>query len=106
VYYPTLTTNPQYELAKRQMKQGGGLLSVELNANRVEDVEAFCDALKYFVLATSWGGHESLCLPMCALKQSASLSNGLGSNFVRLYVGLEDPELLINDLDAGLHNIL
>jgi cystathionine beta-lyase/cystathionine gamma-synthase len=97
-----LKTNPQFELAQRQMKQGGGLLSVELNASGIEEVEAFCDSLKYFVLATSWGGHESLCLPMCALKQSASLSNGLGWNFIRLYIGLEDPELLLEDLKASL----
>jgi cystathionine beta-lyase len=102
VYYPMLKTNPQFELAQRQMKQGGGLLSVELNASGIEEVEAFCDSLKYFVLATSWGGHESLCLPMCALKQSASLSNGLGWNFIRLYIGLEDPELLLEDLKASL----
>jgi len=79
VYYPMLKTNPQFELAQRQMKQGGGLLSVELNASGIEEVEAFCDSLKYFVLATSWGGHES-----------------------RLYIGLEDPELLLEDLKASL----
>ncbi|GAB4131000.1 MAG: bifunctional L-alanine/L-glutamate racemase [Bacteroidia bacterium] len=105
VYYPTLQSSPQYNLAQKQMKQGGGLMSVEINAKDVEAVERFCDHLKYFLLATSWGGHESLCLPMCALRQSASLSNQLPWNLVRLYIGLEDPEVLKKDLDQALAKV-
>ncbi|HTF04490.1 MAG TPA: aminotransferase class I/II-fold pyridoxal phosphate-dependent enzyme [Bacteroidia bacterium] len=105
VIYPTLKSNPQYDLAKKQMKQGGGLLSVILKAKDVAAVETFCDSLQYFLIATSWGGHESLVLPICALKASASLSSQLPWNMVRLYIGLEDPELLKADLAQSLKHI-
>jgi len=105
VLYPTLKSNPQYDLAKKQMKQGGGLLSIWLKAKDVEEMEKFCDSLKAFLIATSWGGHESLVLPICALKTSVSLSSQLPWNMVRLYVGLEDPEMLKKDLEKGLQQI-
>lgn len=105
VMYPTLRSNIQFELAKQQMKQGGGLLSVLLKAQDVAAVERFCDSLKYFLMATSWGGHESLVLPICALKASTSLSSQLPWNMVRIYIGLEDPEVLKNDLRQGLSHL-
>lgn len=102
VIYPTLKSNPQYELARRQMKQGGGLMSVKLKATDVAEVEKFCDSLRCFLIATSWGGHESLVLPICALKTSASLSSQLPWNMVRFYIGLENPEMLMSDLENAL----
>lgn len=105
VIYPTLKSNPQYDLARKQMKQGGGLLSVKLKAKDVSEMEKFCDSLKCFLIATSWGGHESLVLPICALKMSASLSSTLPWNMVRLYIGLEDPEMLKKDLENSLSTI-
>lgn len=102
VLYPTLKSNPQYDLAKKQMKQGGGLLSVKLKAKDVAEMEKFCDSLKCFLIATSWGGHESLVLPICALKASTSLSSQLPWNMVRLYIGLEDPGMLKKDLENAL----
>lgn len=102
VMHPTLKSNPQSGLAQKQMKQGGGLLSVKLKAKDVSEMEKFCDSLKCFLIATSWGGHESLVLPICALKMSASLSSALPWNMVRLYIGLEDPEILKRDLALGL----
>jgi cystathionine beta-lyase/cystathionine gamma-synthase len=105
VYYPFLETNHDCHLAKKQIKQGGGLLSIELNAENVEAVERFCNALKRFLLATSWGGHESLCFPLCALKASASFTNPLPWNLVRLYIGLEEKEVLEADLKQALDNM-
>lgn len=105
VLYPTLKSNPQYELAKKQMKQGGGLLSVWFKAKDVAEMEQFCDSLQSFLIATSWGGHESLVLPICALKTSVSLSSQLPWNMVRLYIGLEDPELLKRDLENALQHL-
>jgi cystathionine beta-lyase/cystathionine gamma-synthase len=102
VYYPTLRSNSQYNLAVQQMKQGGGLLTIQLKAKEVAEVEKFCDSLKCFLLATSWGGHESLILPVCALRASASLSSQLPWNMIRVYIGLEDPEMLISDLETAL----
>jgi cystathionine beta-lyase len=102
VYYPYLKSNADFELAKLQMKRGGGLLSVLLKAEDVKQVERFCDSLQRFLLATSWGGHESLCFPMCALRASASFTNPLPWNLVRLYVGLEDADVLQEDLEQAL----
>lgn len=101
VNYPFLKSNKQFALAQKQMKQGGGLMSLQLKAENVEAVERFCDSLKTFLLATSWGGHESLCFPTCALTQSASFKHPLPFNLIRLYIGLEDPGYLKADLEAA-----
>ena len=101
VNYPFLKSNKQFALAQKQMKQGGGLISLQLKAENIEAVERFCDSLKTFLLATSWGGHESLCFPTCALIQSASFKNPLPFNLIRLYIGLEDPGYLKADLEEA-----
>jgi len=102
VNYPFSSTNPQLHLAKKQMKQGGGLLSIVLDVEKTEPVEIFCDSLKRFLMATSWGGYESLVFPICALGASKSFENPLPWNLVRLYIGLEDADLLIEDLKQAL----
>lgn len=102
VYHPFAAANPQLNLAKKQMKQGGGLISIMLRAESVEQVETFCDSLQRFIMATSWGGYESLVFPLCALKASTSFENPLPWNLVRLYIGLEDADLLIEDIDRAL----
>jgi cystathionine beta-lyase/cystathionine gamma-synthase len=102
VYYPFDPENTDFDLAKSQMKQGGGLLSIQLKASSVAEVEAFCNALKHFLMATSWGGYESLIFPLCALAASKSFENPLPWDMVRLYIGLEDPEILIQDLSNAL----
>ncbi|MCX6296854.1 MAG: aminotransferase class I/II-fold pyridoxal phosphate-dependent enzyme [Bacteroidetes bacterium] len=103
--YPFSSKNPQLELAKKQMKQGGGLLSIVIDATDVAGVEGFCDNLKRFIMATSWGGYESLLFPLCALAASKSFENPLPWNMVRLYIGLEDADLLIEDLKQALDKV-
>lgn len=103
--YPFSSKNPQLELAKKQMKQGGGLLSIVIDAPDEAAVERFCDSLKRFIMATSWGGYESLIFPLCALAASKSFENPLPWNMVRLYIGLEDPDLLISDLKQALEKV-
>ncbi|MBL7885065.1 MAG: aminotransferase class I/II-fold pyridoxal phosphate-dependent enzyme [Bacteroidia bacterium] len=105
VYYPFSTSNPQLALAQKQMKQGGGLLSIVLDVKDEKQVERFCDSLNYFLMATSWGGYESLVFPLCALAASKSFENPLPWNMVRLYIGLEDPEVLIADLQQALEKM-
>ncbi len=100
--YPFSSKNPQLALAKKQMKQGGGLLSILLNVEKEEQAEKFCDSLQRFIMATSWGGYESLVFPICALGASKSFENPLPWNLVRLYIGLEDADLLIADLKQAL----
>lgn len=105
INYPFLKSNRNFELAKKQMKQGGGLISLQLKVSSIPEVEKFVDSLQSFLIATSWGGHESLCFPVCALLQSASFSNPLPYNLIRLYIGLEDPAILKADLEMAFEKI-
>lgn len=106
LHWPFSNSFPQRELAKKQMKNCGSLMSVELDVNSFEEVERFCDSLQYFLLATSWGGYESLVYPICAFSTSKDdHTHHLPWNLVRLYVGLEDAELLMGDLDQALNKI-
>ncbi|MGZ5305063.1 MAG: trans-sulfuration enzyme family protein, partial [Bacteroidia bacterium] len=105
LYYPFSKNNPQLALAKKQMKGSGGLFSIVLNAEKTEQVERFCDNLKHFVMAASWGGYESLIFPVCALAASKSFENPLPWNLVRCYIGLEDADLLIEDLKQALDKV-
>jgi len=101
VYSPFSESNAQYELAKKQMKNSSSLLTIKLKVEAINEVEAFCNQLKRFLLAVSWGGHESLVFPACAaMKQREH-----GFNLVRLYIGLEDPEVLIEDLRQSLDKL-
>ena len=103
VLYPFASTNPQLNLATKQMKQGGGLLSIYIRATKIEEIETFCNALQRFLMAVSWGGYESLVLPICALPLSGDkIDNPPPWNLVRLYIGLEDPEVLIKDIENAL----
>jgi len=101
VLYPFATKNKQLALAKKQMKQGGGLLTVMIKAKSPKEIEKFCDSLKRFLLAVSWGGHESLVFPLCVNENNKALP----WNMVRFYIGLEDPELLIEDIGKALGKI-
>ncbi|MCC7224766.1 MAG: aminotransferase class I/II-fold pyridoxal phosphate-dependent enzyme [Chitinophagales bacterium] len=104
VNFPFSSSFPQYELAKKQMSGCGGLFSAELRAAELGQIDQFCERLHYFLLACSWGGHESLAFPMSALytAQNYHTATALPWNLVRFYVGLEDADLLIADLAQAL----
>ncbi len=102
VHYPFLPQSPQYELAKKQMKRPAGQFSMELKVDELSALETFCNQLKYFTLACSWGGYESLIFPTAALLTSANYQNSpVPWNNIRFYVGLEDPQVLIKDLEGA-----
>jgi cystathionine beta-lyase/cystathionine gamma-synthase len=107
VFYPTAADNPQFELAQRQMRGGSGLLTLQLRVDDVAGVERFCNALRRFLMTVSWGGYEALMFPVCAVyPASAPLdAGGLPLSLVRLSIGLEEPEVLIADLDQALAQI-
>jgi cystathionine beta-lyase len=103
VIFPFHSSFPQYELAKKQMKDAGGLFSVVLKANTLEEVEKFCNSLKHFFLAVSWGGHESLVIPSAvSIKPNEFDETNSTHRLIRLYVGLEDADYLIADLKQAL----
>lgn len=103
VIFPFHKDFPQYELAKKQMQDAGGLFSVVLKVNTLQEVEKFCNSLKHFFLAVSWGGHESLVIPSAvSIKpQDFDVANP-AHRLIRIYVGLEDPDYLIADLNQAL----
>lgn len=105
VHWPFLESHPQHALAKRQMERCAGLMTIELDAPDEAAVERFCDHLKCFLMAVSWGGYESLQFPVCALKGPEGYYTDLPWSMVRLYIGLEDPDLLIADLGQALQRI-
>jgi cystathionine beta-lyase/cystathionine gamma-synthase len=105
VYYPQSTSNPQFALTRQQMHGASGLLTVQLRVDDVAGVERFCDALKRFLMTVSWGGYESLMFPVCAVSPAqAPIENpgGLPLSLVRLSIGLEEPDVLIADLEQAL----
>jgi cystathionine beta-lyase/cystathionine gamma-synthase len=108
VYYPTAPSNPQFALAREQMRGGSGLLTLRLRADDVAGVERFCNSLKRFLMTVSWGGYESLLFPVCAVHPAHAPLDGGGGlplSLVRLSIGLEEPEGLIADLDQALSAI-
>jgi cystathionine beta-lyase/cystathionine gamma-synthase len=106
VHYPGLPSHPQHALCRRQMRSGGGMISVELDGG-VEHARRFLSALAVFTLAESLGGVESLA-EHPALMTHASIppeirrTLGIGDSLVRLSVGLEHVEDLWRDLERGL----
>lgn len=104
--FPLDPTYPQYELAQKQMKGACGLISFYMNAQKVEEIEQFCNNLKTFRMAVSWGGHESLIIPKCSGIVAADFdASNPTHRMLRLYVGLEDPEYLINDLKQSFNTL-
>jgi cystathionine beta-lyase len=98
VFHPALPGDPGHALWRRDFRGANGLITLELHDPRTERRDAFIDALRLFAIGSSWGGFESLALPVePAAARSVSSFDGRGS-FVRLHVGLEDPGDLIEDL--------
>jgi cystathionine beta-lyase/cystathionine gamma-synthase len=105
VYSPRATGNPQLGLTERQLRGASGLLTLELDAPDVAAVERFCDGLERFLMTVSWGGYESLAFPVAAVYPAGAPlqpPGGLPLNLVRLSVGLEEPDVLIGDLEQAL----
>ncbi len=75
IYYPFSPDNPQYDLAKRQMRGCGGLFSVQIKLKDIQAAEDFFHRLRHFLLAVSWGGHESLVFPTCAFYKNSGKRN-------------------------------
>jgi cystathionine beta-lyase/cystathionine gamma-synthase len=103
IYFPFHESFPQFELAKKQMKNAGGLFSIVLKAKSVDEIETFCNSLKRFFMAVSWGGHESLVVPSIVgfTKEKFDASNQ-HHRIIRFYIGLEEPDYLMEDLKQAL----
>lgn len=103
ILFPFHPSFPQLALAKKQMKDAGGLFSIVLRAKTVDEVEQFCNSLQRFLLAVSWGGHESLVIPSVIGFPAKDFDPAnVNHRLIRFYIGLEDPDYLIEDLKKGL----
>ncbi len=106
VYFPGLEDHPQHELAKRQQKGFGAMLSFELKGGE-EAVRAFLSNLSLYSLAESLGGVESLVahpatMTHASMDPEARRVAGISDTLIRLSVGVEDPRDLVEDLSRGL----
>jgi cystathionine beta-lyase/cystathionine gamma-synthase len=108
VLYPGLRSHPQHEIARRQQKGPGGMLSFDLGSQ--EAARRLLNHVKLCALAESLGGVESL-ISLPALMTHASMPAevrervGITAGLVRLSVGIEDADDIIGDLDQALHHV-
>ena len=102
VMYPGLDSHPQYALGKAQMTGYSGLLSF-VPSGTSEALRQFVKSLRYFQRGPSWGGYESLVSGIgINLSQEESQFSGIPQGTIRISIGLEHVDTLIEDLDAGL----
>jgi cystathionine beta-lyase/cystathionine gamma-synthase len=106
VLFPLDESFPQYDLAKQQMSGACGLLTITLKGGTAQRITTFCESLNRFLIAVSWGGHESLVIPKCAgIKEDAFDASHIEHQYIRLYTGLDEAEYLIQDLEQALEKV-
>ncbi len=106
VYYPGLESHPGHEIARRQQACGGAMVSFEL-AGGLDAVRAMLSTLRLFSLAESLGGVESLVahpasMTHAAMDAEARQRAGISESLLRLSIGIEDADDLVDDLEQGL----
>jgi cystathionine beta-lyase/cystathionine gamma-synthase len=109
VYYPGLPSHANHAVAMRQMRAGGGMVSVELKAT-VEQAKQVCSSFSVFSLAESLGGVESLIdhpasMTHASIPAEERRRAGLQDGLIRLSVGIEDQADLIADIDSALRRL-
>ena len=107
VYYPGLPSHTGYELAKKQMRDFGGMLSFELKGDVYQEAIHVMENLSVFSLGESLGGVESLCthpasMTHASIPKEEREKTGLKDTLIRLSVGIEDVEDLIADLEQAI----
>lgn len=107
VYWPGLESHPSHELAKKQMRGFGGMLSFTLTGNKLEDAHNLVKKVKVFALAESLGGVESLIghpatMTHGSIPKEEREKIGIVDSLIRLSIGVEDAEDIIEDLRQAL----
>src|SRR5690554_441405 len=107
VYYPGLQSHPSYELAKRQMRMPGAMVSFTLKDDSLESATEFLSKTKLFALAESLGGVESLIghpatMTHASIPLEERKKTGVTDSLIRVSVGIEDVEDLIADLETAI----
>ena len=103
VLYPALPDDPGHDLWKRDFSGASGLFGLILNASSQSAVALMLDNMDLFAMGASWGGYESLILPSKPLRTATEWEST--GTLLRLHVGLEHPDDLIADLEAGLDRL-
>lgn len=107
VYWPGFEENPGYEVAKKQMRDFGGMISFQLKNDSVGEATRVLSSTRLFSLAESLGGVESLInhpasMTHASIPREERIKNGLSDSLIRLSVGIEDVEDLVNDLEQAI----
>lgn len=107
ILFPGLTSHPNHEIAKKQMRGFGGMIAFTLKGNKMEDAVKVLSGTKLFSLAESLGGVESLIghpasMTHASIPKEEREKNGLLDSLIRLSVGVEDADDLIEDLNQAI----
>lgn len=107
VYWPGLPSHPNHEVAKKQMRDFGGMISFNLKGDKMEDAIQVLEKFKFFTLAESLGGVESLSghpasMTHASIPAAEREIAGLKDSLIRLSVGIEDVEDLVDDLRQAI----
>jgi len=107
VYWCGFEDHPNYDIAKKQMRDFGGMMSFTLKDDSVDEAKRVLSSTKLFALAESLGGVESLInhpssMTHASIPREERIKNGLTDSLIRLSVGIEDAEDLINDLEQAI----
>lgn len=110
VYWPGFPSHPNHEIAKKQMNDFGGMLSFTLKDDSQAKANQLMETVKLFTLAESLGGVESLInhpasMTHASIPREERIKNGLSDSLIRLSVGIEDAEDLMEDLSSALEKI-
>ena len=110
VYWPGFSDHPNHDIAKRQMRDFGGMISFTLKNDTVENAIKLMESVELFSLAESLGGVESLInhpasMTHASIPKEERIKNGLSDSLIRLSVGVEDIEDLLADLDKALAKV-
>jgi cystathionine beta-lyase len=101
VMHPGLPDDPGHALWRRDFTGASGLFGAVLRPVRDEAMAAMLDHYEVFGLGYSWGGYESLCIPVFPARNRTAIPWEPGGPTIRIHAGLEDPEDLIADLERG-----
>lgn len=110
VYWPGFTDHPNHEIAKKQMRDFGGMLSFTLKDDSTEKATRLMESVELFSLAESLGGVESLInhpasMTHASIPKEERIKSGLVDSLIRLSIGVEDAEDLIDDLEKALKKV-
>jgi cystathionine gamma-lyase len=110
VYWPGFTDHPNHAIAKKQMRDFGGMLSFTLKDDSLQTATKLMESVELFALAESLGGVESLInhpasMTHASIPKEERIKNGLVDSLIRLSIGVEDAEDLIADLEQALTKV-